>query len=464
MSETEFDMKLKKEAKTSLQAYKDQSLLRRKFGDAAVKLYNSIDSEKSAAQLISALGISEDKFVEMLEFMNNNAMVSVVQPAPSLSPVPPKPPAKGGQMPGEEESEEKSGEDGTLADSSDEAGQEPEENPDGKIGSSREEKTIKKGISPASSKFESDSPLSPLEKILHDKYGPLGVRIYNLIDGEKTAEEILKETNVSEAKLVEILEFMDEQGIIKLEKPEEKSPVEESEPGEKKRGGFDSEEGGKDEGEKDDAKEDGEPPQEPRFKPMIEEEPEAQPFKAPLPPPKPPAKEDRAKKIQDELEEEVGIVMVDVPEMAKLSMMQRALLFAELSTKFGKGAREIMELVDGKRDFIDLSLASGLSFFDIDAIMAYFGKKGMLSFRQLVREEIKKKYGEDGFAIYKRFGRDGLLLYEMIGKESSLKDIIVKSKIEPDRAIDILVFIHKVLGLDVPIDRDVIYKQLGLKK
>ncbi|MCX6769863.1 MAG: hypothetical protein NT051_04260 [Candidatus Micrarchaeota archaeon] len=61
--------------------------------------------------------------------------------------------------------------------------------------------------------------LSPLEKILFDQYGEVGVRVYNLIDGEKTAEEILRETGMSEAKLVEILEFMDERGIIKLEKP-----------------------------------------------------------------------------------------------------------------------------------------------------------------------------------------------------------------------------------------------------
>jgi len=45
-----------------------------------------------------------------------------------------------------------------------------------------------------------------------------------------------------------------------------------------------------------------------------------------------------------------------------------------------------------------------------------------------------------------------------------LRDIIVKSRIDPDLAIDILMFIHKVLGLDVPIDRNIIYRQLGLRK
>ena len=140
------------------------------------------------------------------------------------------------------------------------------------------------------------------------------------------------------------------------------------------------------------------------------------------------------------------------------------MLFADLSTKFGKNARALMDLVDGKADFVGLALASGLSFFEIDAIMAYFGKKGFLSFRTLGRTEIKERFGEDGFAIYKRYGRDGLLLYEMIGKEASLKDIILKSRLEPDRAIDIIAFIHQVLGLEIPLDRELIYRQLGLRK
>ena len=48
--------------------------------------------------------------------------------------------------------------------------------------------------------------------------------------------------------------------------------------------------------------------------------------------------------------------------------------------------------------------------------------------------------------------------------EKELRDIIAKSKVDADRAIDIFVFIHKVLGLDIPLDRDMIYRQLGLKK
>ncbi|MCX6769862.1 MAG: hypothetical protein NT051_04255 [Candidatus Micrarchaeota archaeon] len=150
--------------------------------------------------------------------------------------------------------------------------------------------------------------------------------------------------------------------------------------------------------------------------------------------------------------------------MENLTLLQRAVLFTDISTKFDKRTSELMRMIDGKRDFIGLSLATGMALHEIDAVMAYFGKKGFVSFRQLERQEIKKNYGEDGFAIYKRYGREGLLLYEMIGKEASLKDIILKSKIDPERTIDIFMFIHKVLGLDVPLDRDAIYRQIGMKK
>ena len=468
MISPDFDIRLKREAKTSLQLFKDQSLLRRKFGDEAVKLYDRITGSKTAHELMSELGMGEEKFVSILEFMNNNAMVSIVPD--EISGMPPNPPGRGG---GEEMPQEPSEDDETASGkknlkdeqpSSEEEGkgeEEPasqEEEPDGEEpekeepaseeeeGGVRSPRARPRSIKPSQPEDESEPLLSPLEKVLFEKYGDVGVRIYNLIDGEKTAEEILRQTGVTEAKLVEILEFMDEQGIIKLEKPPASQPEVEA-GGDEKAG---EEAGGAE--------------QEPRFKPMIEEEPEEMPFTPPkaIESEKPKPREEKIKEEEEELDSE--IVMVDVPELAKLSLMQKALLFAELSTKFGKSAKELVEMVDGRKDFIDLSLNIGLSFFDIDAIMAYFGKKGLMTFRQLAREEIKKKYGEDGFAIYKRYGRDGLLLYEMIGKEASLKDIIVKSKLDVDRAIEILIFIHQVLGLDVPIDKNLIYRQLGMRK
>jgi hypothetical protein len=444
MADMDFDIRLKKEAKTQLALFRDQSLLRRKFGDDAVELYNLIDSGKTAMQLMAELGMEEEKFVEIIEFLNNNAMVSIVPSEPqapsSQGEGAPQDPQDEGRAPMEQIEED--------APSEPDAAPEQEE-------AARPSIYLQPG---RQAKAFDENSLSPLEKVLYKKHGEIGVRIYNLIDGEKTAEEILHETGVSEAKLVEVLEFMDEQGIIKLEKPEEKAaPAAEPEspPGDEPggSGGENAEEG---------ADGDDKPVREPRFKPFVEDVPEGNPYE---PPKTPPAKTEEEKKKEAEVEEPgEDIVMVDVPAMAKISMVQKAMMFAELSTKFPPAARHLFDLSDGKHDFVELSLSTGMSLFDIDAAMAYFGKKGFITFRQLDRNEIRERYGEDGFAIYKRFGREGLLIYEMIGKEASLRDIILKSKMDPDRAIDIFAFIHKVLGLDIPLDRDLIYRQIGMKK
>ena len=450
MADMDFDMRLKKEAKSSLQSFRDQSLLRRKFGDEAVKLYNLIDSGKAASELMGELGMDEEKFVEILEFMNNNAMVSMV---------PSENGAKGlrdgaAAAPSGSDSSEGGAPFGREGEPSDSESGDSGENPSEGEGAPFSRPSQSR-IAPAEKEVNEDS-LSPLEKVLYRKHGAIGVKIYNLIDGEKTAEEILRETGVSEAKLVEILEFMDEQGIIKLEKPEEGKPPAAAPPGDSPEGGEGD--GGKDEG--GDGEEGGDKPaREPRFKPIVEDVPEGKPFKAPEAP------KNEEKKAKEEIDEPgEDIVMVDVPAMAKLSVIQKAMMFTELSTKFPPAARHMFDMVDGKRDFVELSLSTGMALFDIDAAMAYFGKKGLITFRQLDRNEIRDRFGEDGFAIYKRFGRDGILIYEMIGKEASLRDIILKSRLDADRAIDIFSFIHKVLGLDIPLDRDLIYRQIGLKK
>ena len=413
MAGTDFDIRLKKEARTSLQAFRNQSLLRRKFGDDAVRLYDMIDSSRSVSSILAELHMSEGKFVEILEFMNNNGMVSA---APA----------------GEEPAGSASGTQGEEGGAQMGEGQKKEPSVAKPLPDLSPSEPVQEAEPQEGDKTDTDS-LSPLEKILYEKYGMVGVKIYNLIDGEKTAEEILRATGVSEARLVEILEFMDEQGIIKLEKPETAEEAAEKEE-EKK-----------------------EPGREPRFKPLTEEEPEEKPYIAQLPP-----KKEEEKNEEEEAEKEV--TLVDVPMMEKLSLSNQAVLLAELAVKFGPTARQLVNLVDGKRDFVELALATGLSFFEVDGVMAYFGKKGFVSFSQLSRDDIKKKYGEDGFAIYKRYGREGLLLYEMIGKEASLRDIISKSRLEPDHAVEIFLFIHKVLGLDLPLDKDEIYRQIGMRK
>ncbi len=57
--------------------------------------------------------------------------------------------------------------------------------------------------------------LSSVEKIIYDKYGKIGLIIYHSCDG-KNGTEIMKKTGVNKSKLVEVLDFLNEQGIIGL--------------------------------------------------------------------------------------------------------------------------------------------------------------------------------------------------------------------------------------------------------
>jgi hypothetical protein len=75
---------------------------------------------------------------------------------------------------------------------------------------------------------------------------------------------------------------------------------------------------------------------------------------------------------------------------------------------------------------------------------------------------VRKKYGDDGYAVYKKFGKEGLMLYELIGKELTIKQMADKITKEKAKIIDMFIFIHKVLGIELPIDRDVLSKQLGI--
>ena len=66
---------------------------------------------------------------------------------------------------------------------------------------------------------DEDIFLTPGERKIKAEYGQVGIDVYNLIDGQRTAEEIMKSTGITETKLIEMLDFMEKKGIIKLEHP-----------------------------------------------------------------------------------------------------------------------------------------------------------------------------------------------------------------------------------------------------
>ncbi|MFA5077717.1 MAG: hypothetical protein WC488_04805 [Candidatus Micrarchaeia archaeon] len=255
------------------------------------------------------------------------------------------------------------------------------------------------GIEPEEQR-ESD----PVRKIILDKYGEIGLKVYSLIDGQKNAEEIMNETGVSEAKLIEMLEFMEKQGIIKLEHPESR-PAPESEE------------------EKD------------RFSPLEDSETGTN-VRDPNP-------VEMATKLQ-------GGIFKDIEMRAKVAL------------KYGeKGTKVFDALGKGGRTDIDLSMDLRMPVYEVRNILSFLAGNKAVIMRPLDRKDVVKMYGEDSVSIYKRYGREGVLLYELIGKDMGIKQMAQIVTTEKEKFAEMFIFAHKVLGVEIPIDKDVIYSQLG---
>jgi len=54
------------------------------------------------------------------------------------------------------------------------------------------------------------------ESKLHERFKDDGIKVYLSIDSKKNAEEIKTETGLAEGKFLEIINFMEGEGIIKL--------------------------------------------------------------------------------------------------------------------------------------------------------------------------------------------------------------------------------------------------------
>jgi len=401
-----WNLSFRRQEPKAIDKFKNKSRLLKEFGPNGVRIYNSFEPSVSADNIRASLSVSNDEFSRIMEFMLSNQMIL--------------PESEGFQSPPVSQAP-------TFQSQAQSA-------PQGDFNSHPE--------------LSANHSVTPMEKTILDAYGEQGLKVYSLIDGHKSARQILEETGVSESKLVEILEFMNKKGIIKLEKPEgAQSPptqpyapksrefasspfsppsAQYSRPGVQPAQNHQSQ--------KSQEKSTG-------FSPMVENTPS---------PPK-------SMNIQNS----DGTVEVDIPVFANnLSILGKAKVNLLMALKFGKVGTKLIPHINGVKDFVQLSIETELSMHDLDIILGELGKNGLISFRSLERAEIAQRYGDDGLAVYKKFGRDGILIYQLIGKANSLKDIIKKSHIEQERAIDILMFVHSMLGLDMPLDRDMIYRYI----
>ena len=263
---------------------------------------------------------------------------------------------------------------------------------------------------------DEDIFLTPGERKIKAEYGQVGIDVYNLIDGQRTAEEIMKSTGVTETKLIEMLDFMEKKGIIKLEHP-----------GAKKKAGV-----GAPTAKMPSVKEVG-------FAPMIEEG---------VTPAKP-------------LGGELGKTFtLQVPSKTKTNMLREIQMKANLMIKYKKPGVQVFELVNGNRDAVELALKAGIPLFRVYKVLAYLEKENVVTLAPATREDIKRKYGEDGYSVYKKYGRDGVMLYQLIGKDMDLREMANQTSEDKERVVKIFMFIHKLLGIELPIDEDVLLERI----
>ncbi|MFH1260417.1 MAG: hypothetical protein ABIJ10_03470 [Candidatus Micrarchaeota archaeon] len=285
---------------------------------------------------------------------------------------------------------------------------------------------------------QTDSKLSPVEKIIFDRYGDLGLRVYSLIDGQRTAEEIMADTGLSETKLVEILDFMDEQGIIKLDYPKGSKGGSGSKP----------------------------PPTSPGGQAFAQPPPQQSSYRSQSVQPQPSARKSAFVPMveDDEKLDQVQTVPspIESPVKAPLDIIRSVQAKAKLMLKYGDKGGKVFELINGKNDIIDITLKLDIPLYDIIETLAYMMENGMIIMKPLSRTDVRKKYGDDGYSVYKRYGKEGLMLYELIGKELTIRQMADKITKDKSNVIDMFIFIHRVLGIELPIDKDVLAKQLGL--
>jgi len=463
------DYRITKTEKGPLQRFKNQNLILKKFGETGLKIYRAITGKRTVKELQKDLGIEKDMFDSIINYLQEAGMVELSpvgvekkeekpevieevgeeapEAPPEEEPAPPEEEEAEEEITPEEEveieepeieaEEEAEGEEGEefaeeikpiVIEQEEEAPEEeeaeeeappeeeeevpPEEEEEAEEEAAPKEEKYEFGEIEAETPEEEGEELTPIEKIIKSKYGDIGLQVYNLIDGQKTAEEIMKETGLSESKLIEILDFMDDQGIIKLDYPKAREKEEAEEPTHEER------------------KEATEP-----FGPMLGEEEVPEMITIPSP--------------------------VEIPVRAPLDIVRSVQMKAKILLKFKEGGR-VFEEIDGRKDVIDIALKLNTPLYRLYDILGFMLDNEIIIMKPVTRNDVKKKYGDDGYTVYKRYGREGLMLYELIGKDLTIKEMAEKVTREKAKIVDMFLFIHEVLGIELPIDRTVLERQLGI--
>ncbi len=415
LSENLLSTALKKEELPPIQRFRFESLLTEKYGRDGLRIYFMVNGTNTVRQIAAQTGMDEQKFLEILRFMAANGVIRIDATLLEGAGAPkPEAAAEAGAR---------------LAAAK--AAPAPAPKPAASAGVPAPE-----GPKPAAS-ASPPQLRSPVERKLFDKFGQKGVDVYRLMDMVSTPEEILKRMEIEEAKLIEILEFMQDERIIELEKPGAKpatlAPKPESKP-----------------------KYEGPPTSAPVHEvpaPPVQK-PEGPPkYAAQYAPPEPSAPQAVGAKAR-----------VSLPTKKDIGLFGKLKLEAELLRLFGQKGVHLLSLVDGSRTDIELAKETKYTITFVDQVLDFLVKDGKVELHPLTTDELRERYGEEGVSISNVYGRDGIFIYELIDKKATVKDIILFSGVEPKRGVEIFSFIHRILGIDIPLDRAALYKQLGVEE
>jgi|GEM_PF-2535716 len=411
--------------------YRLEKELADRYGAEAVKVYLLIDGKTSAEEIKKKIGMSEERLLDIINYLGEKgALKEEVQKPPQpveVKEVPPPKEPSVSLVTTEEVKEKSSALEAMMVKEAEKPAEAPEQ-----------PKVEPKPVELPEKKEEPVQipqriPRTPLEKKLYERFGEAGLNVYSLIDESKTPRDILNQTKMSEEELVKILEFMNAEGIIRLEKPKEamEKPIVKSPPApvEKKEIPV-------------------EPPKPvekkeiPIEKPKPIEQPKPTPLVAPV--------------TFDRNE-------IYIPTLTGVNLLTKLKTETDILRSYGNEGVKAFSLMNGKRTNVRIVKEIKIHPAHLDSLISSLAEKGLVKLKQLTPQEIKELYGEEGLVIYNKYKRDGILLYELIDKKATLKDIVKVSGIEPKLAVEIFAFIHKALGLEIPLDKELLYRQLGVK-
>ena len=164
--------------------------------------------------------------------------------------------------------------------------------------------------------------------------------------------------------------------------------------------------------------------------------------------------EQEAKKEEIKIERTVKeTVPIDVPKRTSSDSMSSLAVGSEITIRFGPSGKKILDTIDGKLDVAQLAADTMVNLSYVDDLMWFLSEHHTVTFTRLRIEDIKKKYGGTGMAMYNEHGREGIYLYLLLMKTSDPMAAIRTSDIDPARAVDMMEFILKQINAPISFNK-----------